>query len=335
MRSIRDGLAAAGFSQQPAGGWYRQTVRSGDSFSDTQNVYIDAIAAAQQTGSGASIVSELPFSETISSISNTVFVDHTVNYSYGPGMRSVGFGNGGNLGAVTSGATRVISFNTLFNSAGGLGVSSYGLPGYAAGSPQYGDRSSRNPMTGAMEREIIGLVFTPQAAAGGGGGGGGAVYQGSYTVRRTITTGSTHLRANLVELVGDGEANKITFNLPGMADGGGGDDLLQAGYAGYRLGETRLDGVGAPGALLYGNQGDDRLLGSGHDDVLIGGSGDDLMRGGAGNDTYLVFSGDGHDSIVDWSEEPDDARGDTVILPVGVALADLRFAWSETLEETP
>jgi len=71
--------------------------------------------------------------------------------------------------------------------------------------------------------------------------------------------------------------------------GGGGDDIL---YGGWTETDTGMD-------YLYGDAGKDKLYGCAGNDTLVGGADDDVLVGGAGVDTYVINSGDGHDTIID------------------------------------
>ena len=51
--------------------------------------------------------------------------------------------------------------------------------------------------------------------------------------------------------------------------------------------------------ILTGNQGNDYLEGGKGSDTLEGGKGDDILIGGEGIDTYVINTGDGHDTIID------------------------------------
>lgn len=69
--------------------------------------------------------------------------------------------------------------------------------------------------------------------------------------------------------------------------GGAGNDTLVAS----------LGGVSVPGAAaLYGQDGDDSLVGGGGADSLFGGVGDDTLSGGAGKD--FLFGQDGNDLLI-------------------------------------
>jgi Ca2+-binding RTX toxin-like protein len=53
---------------------------------------------------------------------------------------------------------------------------------------------------------------------------------------------------------------------------------------------------------LASGMGHDTIIGSAANDLIIGGMGNDRLEGGNGNDTYQVYRGQGHDTIVDHSE---------------------------------
>lgn len=57
--------------------------------------------------------------------------------------------------------------------------------------------------------------------------------------------------------------------------------------------------------VLIGNTFDNALIGLGGDDVLLGGQGSDILSGGGGSDSYLYFSGDGDDQIIDLGNASD------------------------------
>ncbi|MFP4009822.1 MAG: hypothetical protein ACLFV6_17760, partial [Spirulinaceae cyanobacterium] len=57
--------------------------------------------------------------------------------------------------------------------------------------------------------------------------------------------------------------------------------------------------------ILYGDAGDDRIWGDDGDDILRGGLGNDILTGddfsgGQGRDTFVLASGEGTDTIVDF-----------------------------------
>ena len=75
-------------------------------------------------------------------------------------------------------------------------------------------------------------------------------------------------------------------------DGGAGDDTLYGGPGG---GDDNM----------AGGLGNDRLFGGQGNDILIGGQGDDRLAGGAGADVFVFGSGDGADTVTDFSAGTD------------------------------
>ncbi len=68
------------------------------------------------------------------------------------------------------------------------------------------------------------------------------------------------------------------------------------------------------GDVLYGGEGDDELYGGAGKDQLFGGDGDDtieggergdILTGGAGADTFVYSTGDGRDTITDFTDGED------------------------------
>ena len=49
--------------------------------------------------------------------------------------------------------------------------------------------------------------------------------------------------------------------------------------------------------MLFGNAGNDRLVGASGNDILAGGSGNDSMHGGGGNDIFCFCSNWGSDTV--------------------------------------
>ena len=108
-----------------------------------------------------------------------------------------------------------------------------------------------------------------------------------------------------------GYGGKDTFtnlrNIASYADGGSGNDLLQAGAGGGTFtGGTGNDTItggfnadvihGGTGAdQLYGNGGNDTVHGDAGDDTLFGGDGDDILHGGADDD---LLRGDAHNDLM-------------------------------------
>jgi hypothetical protein len=79
-----------------------------------------------------------------------------------------------------------------------------------------------------------------------------------------------------------------------MLTGSGGNDILFGGRD-----ADSLDG-GIGNDSLYGGKGDDTLLGGLGDDFLNGENGNDFLTGGAGGDRFLLNSGGGSDTILDF-----------------------------------
>ena len=124
------------------------------------------------------------------------------------------------------------------------------------------------------------------------------------------------------ELRGDGEANILIGAdqddfLAGRAGaddihGGAGDDRMFGNSADDELrggaGKDRLNGgsgddllVGNTGAdELLGGSGDDMMIGGGGGDIFDGGAGEDQMRGGGGEDLFVLTTGMGVDTILDF-----------------------------------
>ena len=98
--------------------------------------------------------------------------------------------------------------------------------------------------------------------------------------------------------------------------GGNGKDTL-IGNAGN---DTLIGGNGSD--LLFGNADDDLLNGGNRTDTLEGGLGNDTLTGGNGGDVFVFASGDGTDTITDFSLDQDDKIG----LAGGLPFEDLSFS---------
>ncbi|MCL1104527.1 hypothetical protein L2749_04545 [Shewanella algicola] len=85
------------------------------------------------------------------------------------------------------------------------------------------------------------------------------------------------------QLIGSANDDRIS--------GLGGDDQL-FGQGGH---DTLSGGNGSD--YLDGGSGNDELFGDAGNDTLRGNTGDDTLIGGLGNDSYLIYSGDGHDTL--------------------------------------
>ncbi|WP_424988765.1 PA14 domain-containing protein [Microbulbifer sp. S227A] len=146
--------------------------------------------------------------------------------------------------------------------------------------------------TADYSNSATGVTVRLWEETGARGDAEGDSYEGIENV-----TGSAY-RDNLIG------ANDMDNVLNGLA----GNDLLRG-----RSGNDTLIG-GAGDDELVGNAGDDTLLGDEGNDVLLGdagadrlngGQGDDILTGGAGLDTFAFRSGDGRDTIADFTDGQD------------------------------
>ena len=97
---------------------------------------------------------------------------------------------------------------------------------------------------------------------------------------------------NLVVQVGTESGDQLvgTANNDRLSGLGGDDNLFGQG------GNDTLSG-GNDTDYLDGGSGNDELFGDAGNDTLRGNTGDDTLIGGLGNDSYLIYSGDGHDTL--------------------------------------
>ncbi|MEO0486385.1 MAG: calcium-binding protein [Pseudomonadota bacterium] len=102
-------------------------------------------------------------------------------------------------------------------------------------------------------------------------------------IRNHFATNGRHAVEELVLSNGD------TFNLAHLSTGTAETDLI--------VGRTAID----------------HLTGLAGDDVLIGSQGDDVLRGGAGGDRYVMGSGDGDDTIIDYDGTTDLGSDDVIV----------------------
>lgn len=143
--------------------------------------------------------------------------------------------------------------------------------------------------------------------------------------------GSTsHYILPIEHITGGASDNFFDLRYSGVmtVDAGAGNDFVYA-YGG---------GAEDIGSFLYGNAGDDTIIGTLDGDVLLGGNGLDYLSGGQGDDTYLVFSDtDGVDiideSVLAYLPHGNYAGGagvyssDTLAFGAGIALNDLQLSW--------
>ena len=123
-----------------------------------------------------------------------------------------------------------------------------------------------------------------------------------------------------------GSEDAVTVSLAtGMGEGGDAEGDTLTGIENLRggMGADVLTGDDTGDNILFGNQGDDELMGGAGNDTLRGGMGDDELMGGAGNDkvkgdrgddvlyggegmdTFVIRMGDGDDEIRDFEKGAD------------------------------
>ena len=69
--------------------------------------------------------------------------------------------------------------------------------------------------------------------------------------------------------------------------------------------------------MLFGDAGNDRIVGAGGNDIIAGGSGDDALHGGGGNDVFTFCMEWGNDTV------EQQAGGNTLLWFYGVGRDDL------------
>jgi Ca2+-binding RTX toxin-like protein len=125
--------------------------------------------------------------------------------------------------------------------------------------------------------------------------------------------------------------NDLLFSAGGNDDvlAGVGNDTVYLG-----AGSDTVNG-GSGGDFLYGDAGSDQLSGGAGDDTALGGAGDDtivagpgndILGGGDGSDTFLLSSGFGSDTILDFTD------GDTLAFSPGL-LDDSRSVHISSIAE--
>ena len=195
---------------------------------------------------------------------------------------------------------------------------------------------SRGSYTVSDTRIALGADFTGEMDAG--------KYLSTVTniAGSGASTGVT-LRGNTNANVMSGGAQADTLYSGEGSDklyGYGGDDVLYG-----QQGNDSLYG-GAGDDKLYGGSGDDAIYGEAGDDTLNGYTGNDTLNGGAGNDTFVYSSGDGNDTVTDYTEGEDIIRiasgsisktelanrGRNVVFTVGSGTVTLNNAAGKTID---
>ncbi len=76
-------------------------------------------------------------------------------------------------------------------------------------------------------------------------------------------------------------------------------------------------------SAVYGNGGNDTIIGNMEDNIIVGGRGNDILDGGSGgNDTFIYNLGDGFDTISDFSSS---GEQDKIKFGEGISLSDVTF----------
>jgi Ca2+-binding RTX toxin-like protein len=209
--------------------------------------------------------------------------------------------------------------------------------------PSHGTDLGYDPLTGDSQRYLEGYWLFPDGAPA-------PVLQG---LTSTYQASNYQTSVNILNLTGGGANNEIFVgkSLFNIIDAGDGDDEINARSTSARqkhesksiyqhgglipLTDTVLFSQSAPGSLIYGNDGNDHIIGSPFEDFLIGGSGNNFLEGGMGDDTYIISETSGNDTIFDdgWSQ---DSHGtlDTLILPDSVSSEDLETQLGMTLHDS-
>ncbi len=129
-------------------------------------------------------------------------------------------------------------------------------------------------------------------------------------------------------LAGDAGANRLS--------GGAGVDRLY-GYGGddHLFGGTGVDWLygGSGDDVLDGGAGADTLSGGAGADTLVGSIGSDVLTGGAGEDMFRFASGDGADTIADFTDGEDRIDLEAYDLAGGFAGLNLRQSGQDVVVE--
>lgn len=105
----------------------------------------------------------------------------------------------------------------------------------------------------------------------------------------------------------------------------GGNDRILGGPGNDRIGGKAGDD------LLFGGEGNDQIWGDHGDDIIYGGLGDDTIHGDDGNrfsgtDTFVLATGEGTDTIVDF-----ELGIDLIGLANGLTFNDLSFSENQII----
>jgi trimeric autotransporter adhesin len=317
--AYESGLYSDGWKRGADGRFRRESTFDG-TFSSSHNVRDIGASVVAESDDGAAytrqsapvLLTGQTFNQTLTS--QTVQVLNTSNSVVVP------LANGGNNYQAGEPPPAIININELIAS----GVSGIQLPENAVAISN-GEVQTREFSADPAPRKRTTALATYQGGA-----------QPTYTTQTIThvhneTTDSWEMQ--IADITG-GDSDNFIHGGRGFSliDGGAGDDRITA-EGGIYLPSGLLPTDAIPGALLYGNVGNDELAGSAFDDVLIGGAGTDVMNGGDGNDTYLLFTGDGNDLIFDDGVTVAGIGRENVLeMPEGVTFADITAVLDERVE---
>lgn len=189
------------------------------------------------------------------------------------------------------------------------------IEGNSGNDTLYGSFYSNTILGGTGNDSINGADYVDDseiiAEAGGAdslsGGSGNDTIDGSYG-QDTIhgDSGDDQIEGGLAsDLIYGDSGNDTITDAGGLADtlyGGSGNDYVSVASGGLSYDRNGEDVPGAP--LLYGNAGNDTLIGSVSNDSIYGNDDHDLIAGNAGDDS--IHAGSGNDTI------SGDAGNDTI-----------------------
>lgn len=356
-------LALGGYVEQSDGSLLRD-VSDGSIYwtrHEVDRVVLQPQLIVEETGDRIAYTQATPAVEVTASSFERSQTQRSITVSDTSGALFVGFPAGGNLAADPGPAGQYVStLPYLVIGATGVALSS------GRAEPVFGDSvvmasGPFNPASGSSiggpQRPITGFFVYGGAGTGAAAGlasapvGAAGLPPQPRQITRVITTlhdeVSRDTTISRVRINGGAAHSRISVNGNALVDAGAGDDRVRV-EGGELPAHAVLPASGRPGAILYGGAGDDRLFGGADNDVLLASSGADLLAGGGGNDRYILLAGSGlatiseleglHTHLGRVAGSASDylpAQGgfDTVELPAGVAAADLRYAWSDELQE--
>lgn len=173
--------------------------------------------------------------------------------------------------------------------------------------------SSGNGLTAATDQAewIVGTAGDDSIASKAGddrifGGSGNDTYQfstGNGKDTLTDTSGQNTIKFNnanaadiTVQASASGLEIKYSVNDSVILDGNVATFSFADGTS-----QTRDAFIGSKEVIWQGTDGADTLTASSSNDTLKGGKGNDTLKGEGGNDTYVLYKGDGQDTVLDTS----------------------------------